>query len=437
MVYDQQNGGRFLLPTNETARFSFLKQNFLAYYREYAESLHAPSLMKEREFGFLTFREKMMIRHKTFRDMASFQKALLSLTPSDVYYSTAYYERPEADMARKGWLGADIVFDVDADHLDTSCKEKHDTWTCLKCQETGHGSKPFRCPKCGHEKLEEKAWMCDRCLFAAKEEMLKLRDFMVEDFGVIPKDIHLFFSGHRGYHMHLMTDRLRRLDDGQRKEIVDYVLGLGLDAMEQGLYQGPPDVYSTDKHTMIIGPQLTDPGWRGRLAKGVLQIITTFDKKQLLDLGFSKGAVTQILDDREKSEREWLKQIPWNYYQDRWRVTEQTWKNAIEKSIDAVRLRTHIDTVVTTDIHRLIRMPGTLNGKTGLKATMLSLDELESFDPFDEPVVFEGSQRVRVESAPEIRIRDKRFGPFDKETIEMPLAAAILLMAKGIAWPVK
>jgi len=436
-IYCQQNGGRFLLTNNETARFSFLKQHFFEYYQEYSESLHAPSLMKEREFGFLTFREKMMVRHKAFRDMASFQKTLLSLTPSDVYYSTAYYERPEADMAQKGWLGADIVFDVDADHLDTPCKEKHDTWTCLKCQETRHGSKPFRCPKCGHEKLEEKAWMCDRCLFAAKEEMLKLRDFMVEDFGVVPKDIHLFFSGHRGYHMHLMTDRLRKLDDGQRKEIVDYVLGLGLDAMEQGLYQGPSDVYSTDKHAMIIGPQLTDPGWRGRLAKGVLQIITTFDKKQLLDLGFSKGAVNQILDDRIKSEHEWLKQIPWNYYQDRWRVTEQTWKNAIEKSIDAVRLRTHIDTVVTTDIHRLIRMPGTLNGKTGLKATMLSLDELESFDPFDEPVVFEGSQRVHVESAPEIRIRDKRFGPFEKETIEMPLAAAILLMAKGIAWPVK
>jgi len=109
----------------------------------------------------------------------------------------------------------------------------------------------------------------------------------------------------------------------------------------------------------------------------------------------------------------------------------------MEKSLDAVRLRTRIDTVVTTDIHRLIRMPGTLNGKTGLKATMLSLDELENFDPFNEPVVFEGNQRVYVKTAPEIRVRDMRFGPFTNEEVEIPLAAAILLAAKGVAWPVK
>ena len=171
--------------------------------------------------------------------------------------------------------------------------------------------------------------------------------------------------------------------------------------------------------------------------KGVLQVITTFDKKQLVDLGFSKGAVTQILDERDKIEREWLKEIPWSYYQDRWRVTEQTWKSAMEKSLDAVRLRSHIDTVVTTDIHRLIRMPGTLNGKTGLKATVLDLDELENFDPFNEPVVFQGDQRVYVKNAPEVRIRDRRFGPFVNEEVEIPLAAAILLVAKGVAFPVK
>jgi len=425
------------VPTiDDGARFNFLKQQFLRYYREHVKSLVPPSSMKEREFGFLTFRERMMIRHKAFKDLDSFNGALLSLTPSDVYYSTAYYERPDAEMAKKGWLGADIVFDVDADHLETPCKEKHDSWVCTKCQETGNGGKPLKCPKCGHEKLEERLWLCDRCLFAAKEEMIKLREFMVEDFGIPPSEIHLFFSGHRGYHMHLVTDRLRTLDDGQRKEIVDYVLGLGLDPAEQGLYQGPSDVYSSEKHTVIVGPQVTDPAWRGRLAKGILQVITTFDKKQLLELGFSKGAVNQILGDRETIEQDWLKEIPWSYYQDRWRVTEGTWKSAMEKSLDAVKLRTHIDTVVTTDIHRLIRMPGTLNGKTGLKATMLSLDELENFDPFDKPVVLEGMQRVYVKTAPEIRIRDMKFGPFANEEVEIPLAAAVLLAAKGIAWPV-
>ena len=282
-----------------------------------------PPSMNQREFGFLMFREKMMIRHKSFQELEGFRNALITLAPSDVYYSTAYYQRPEAEMAQKGWVGADLVFDVDADHIDTPCKEGHDMWSCPNCKETRRGRKPARCPKCNHEKLEEKAWLCDRCLFAAKEEMIKLRDFMVEDFGTNPCDMHLFFSGHRGYHMHLISDRLRKMDDSQRKEVVDYVLGLGLDPAEQGLYQGSPDIYSTDKHSVITGPQATDPGWRGRLAKGVLQLVTTFDQKQLLSLGFSRATVNQIIRERDVIEREWLKQIPWSYYQDRWRVTDQ------------------------------------------------------------------------------------------------------------------
>lgn len=393
--------------------------------------------MKEREFGFLMFREKTMVRHKSFNDFNSFKSTLLSLAPSDVYYSTAYYERPGVEMAHKGWLGSDLVFDVDADHIETPCKENHDMWSCPNCKEIRRGKKPAKCPNCSHEKLEEKTWFCDRCLFAAKEEIIKLRDIMVQDFGTNPYEMHVFFSGHRGYHMHLISTKLMKLNDAERKEIVDYVLALGLDPAEQGLYQGPSDIYSTDKHSMIIGPQVNDPGWRGRLAKGVLQVITTFDREQLIDLGFAKGTVTQLLNEREKIEKEWLGEIPWSYFQDRWKMTEQIWKSVMENSLDAVKLRTNIDTVVTTDIHRLIRLPGTLNGKTGLKATALKLDQLETFDPFDEPVVFKGKERVYIRESPEIRMGGERFGPFVNEHADLPLAAAILLIAKGMAIPVK
>lgn len=134
-----------------------------------------------------------MVRHKSFNNFDLFKTTLLSLAPSDVYYSTAYYERPNAEMANKGWLGSDLVFDVDADHIETPCKEGHDMWACPNCKETGRGKRPLKCPNCNHEKLEEKAWICDRCLFAAKEEMIKLRDFMIEDFGISPHDMRLFF----------------------------------------------------------------------------------------------------------------------------------------------------------------------------------------------------------------------------------------------------
>jgi DNA primase small subunit len=389
--------------------------------------------MTEREFGFLLFQERIMVRHKAFQDYASFAESLLSLTPSDAYYSTAYYEHPGLEMNRKGWRGSDVVFDVDADHINTPCKETHDMWVCANCNETRRGKKPTECPKCGHKGVDEKAWLCDRCLIAAKEEVLKLIEFLVEDFGIRSDEIHLFFSGHRGYHLHLISDKLKTLDEIQRKEIVDYVTGLGLDPTEQGLYQDLLD----DRFAVIVGPELTHPGWRGRLARGVYEILTEWDQKRLLDLGFTQGATNQVLNERERIKNEWSRQMLWSSFQDKWKINETIWKNIVEKAVDLVALPARIDTVVTTDIHRLIRMPGTLNGKTGLKATGVDLEDLESFDPFSKATVFNGRQKIRVREIPEVRIKDEHFGPFIDETVEVPLSLAVLLVAKGVAVPVK
>jgi DNA primase small subunit len=409
-----------------------LKQRFQEYYKSEALKLEPPPSMTEREFGFLLFRERVMVRHKAFSDFGSFSSSLLSFVPSDVYYSTAYYQHPELEMERKGWLGSDVVFDVDADHIDTPCKETHDMWICTGCKETRRGKKPLKCPKCGSEKVDAKAWLCDRCLIAAKEEVIKLMEFLSEDFGMKSSEMHVFFSGHRGYHLHLVSESLKGLDDLQRREMVDYVMALGLDPADQGLYQDLVD----SKHPFIVGPDLTDPGWRGRLARGVYQILTEWSQNSLVELGFTRGAASQIVADRERIKTEWSRKMLWSSLQDKWKINERVWRNIVEKAMGLVALPAKIDTVVTTDVHRLIRMPGTLNGKTGLKATTVALDRLEDFDPFYEPVVFEGSQKVEITDAPELRLRDQTFGPYVDQKVELPLAAAILFIAKGVAFPV-
>lgn len=418
--------------TTQAQRFEFLKQKFQEYYKSARSSLIPPPAMTEREFGFLLFPAKIMIRHKAFHDFSVFTDSLISLAPSDVYYSTAYYDHPELDMDQKGWKGSDVVFDVDADHIDTPCKETHDMWVCTSCKETRRGKKPIKCPKCGAQKIDEKPWLCIRCLIAAKEEVLKLIEFLSQDFGIKSNQMHLFFSGHRGYHLHIISEGLKALDDMQRKEIVDYVLALGLDPAEQGLYQDLVE----NRHPIVVGPDLTDPGWRGRLARGVYQILTEWNQQRLIELGFTRGAANQILRDRDAIKKEWSKKMLWSSFQDKWRINEIVWRNILEKAMSLVALPAQIDTVVTTDIHRLIRMPETLNGKTGFKAAQVEIERLEEFDPFYEPVVFEGNQKVQVTEAPELRLRDQSYGPFLDEKVELPLAAAILLIAKGAATPV-
>jgi DNA primase small subunit len=96
-------------------------------------------------------------------------------------------------------------------------------------------------------------------------------------------------------------------------------------------------------------------------------------------------------------------------------------------------LPAEIDTVVTTDIHRLIRLPETLNGKTGLRA--MAVSNLDAFDPFQDPIAFEGETTVRVTEAPAFRMGKTTYGPYTNEQVTLPAEAAMLLICKGVGGP--
>ena len=114
-------------------RVSFIKQAFWRYYYTHRERINLPPDFQAREFAFLAFAERFMTRHKAIRSREELFNIIGVLVPSDIYYSTAYYSRPAEEMERKGWLGSDVVFDVDADHIDTACKTTHDMWSCNRC----------------------------------------------------------------------------------------------------------------------------------------------------------------------------------------------------------------------------------------------------------------------------------------------------------------
>jgi hypothetical protein len=79
-------------------------------------------------------------------------------------------------------------------------------------------------------------------------------------------------------------------------------------------------------------------------------------------------------------------------------------------------------------------MNGTLHGKTGLKKIEFPAARLADFDPFKEAVAFkEGTVKVFVSDAPEFKLGGNMLGPYKKQTVELPTAAAILLICKGRA----
>jgi len=402
----------------------FVYEKFSDFYNDPATVIPSPVLLSQRELGFLLFKERIMLRHKVFARISNLKSFLGETVPSDVYRSCAYYENPTAEMDKKGWLGSDLVFDIDADHIPTSCSKIHDEWTCTNsdCGFSGKGITPEACPVCGGKKFDTKTWPCDLCLESAKNETAKLIDMLEKDFGFSSKDMSVFFSGHRGYHVHVENEAVKTLNAMARKEIVDYVFGLGL------TIPGGKTKSSSRRRRASQEFSLHDFGWNKRLKLGLQSFLLNATKEDLQTAGVKRKAVA-VLGNKDLVLKRCVEEGRWGSVKG---VGVGTWKKLAEyvKDLESAK----IDTVVTTDTHRLIRMNGTLHGKTGLKKVELPLRSLEAFDPFEEAVAFkEGAVKVFVSDAPEFRLGGKVFGPYKRKTIELPTAAAILLVCKGRA----
>jgi len=394
---------------------------FLEYYKDAFEESWMPNSFGNREFGALLFKEKTMVRHRGFKRSIELREFLCELIPSDVYFSSAYYENPaSSQMGEKGWLGADLVFDIDADHIPTPCGKIHDRWVCNNCGFSGKGVTPETCPSCEGQKIDAKTWICEECLETTKKETLKLLKFLTDDFGFSAEEIEIFFSGHRGYHVHLESEAVRSLDALARKEIVDYVAGIGLNESFYG-------VKETGK--VFSGPNLSDAGWSGRIAQGVHQVLANSSPMDLEGLGLRKRAADAVDKNKDAIIKSWRGRGPWNIVKG---ISAESWKRIVQRGIESQSAK--IDTVVTTDIHRLIRLNGTLHGKTGLKKTKVSSKRLDDFDPLRKAVAFEkGTTEVLVHESPEFRIGDTVYAALKEQKVELPVAAALFLLCKGAA----
>ncbi|MCW3997787.1 MAG: hypothetical protein NWF10_04385 [Candidatus Bathyarchaeota archaeon] len=403
-----------------TSSQAFVYNTFHEYYT--SSSFSAPSItnFSQREFGFFMLKNRSMLRHVGFRNKEDLRIFLSKNVPSDVYRSGAYYEEPEAEMNRKGWLGADLVFDIDADHISTSCKKIHDKWICINCNFEGKGITPEECPICRSKKFSAKTWPCESCLTSAKEETIKLVDFLETDFGFSHKEMHTFFSGHRGYHVHVENMAVKTLDTIARKEIADYMTGLGVTLL------------GNKKKKVFRGLILSDYGWQKRLKLGLKRFLSNAKKEDLQKAGIKRN-YSILLFNKELILNRCILEGRWNSIKG---LSNRTWEKLFHhvKNLES----SQIDTVVTTDIHRLIRVNNTLHGKTGFKKIEFPVSYIDVFDPFKEATAFNGGNvRILVSDAPLFRIGDEMYGPYKHQVVEISTAAAVLLICKERAKLVK
>ncbi len=164
---------------------------------------------------------------------------------------------------------------------------------------------------------------------------------------------------------------------------------------------------------------------------GMQRFLLNATKEDLNNIGIKRAE--PILQNKEAIANRYIEENRWSSVKG---VGSETWKKIAQyvKESEAA----NIDTVVTTDIHRLIRMNGTLHGKTGLLKVEFPVKRLADFGPFKEALAFkEGNTKVIVSNAPQFRLGENTFGPYTKQEVELPTAAAILLICKGRAEAVK
>ncbi|HLI46780.1 MAG TPA: DNA primase small subunit domain-containing protein [Geobacterales bacterium] len=393
----------------------------LPFFRLYYKNLNPEDLsipqLDRREFALWDFLSNNMIRHLAFKNSVELKEGLSKRTPRHVYYSVSTYEYPFLpDMEMKKMISTNLVFDIDIDHVYTPCKEIHDSWLCRNCGNSGSGFTDS-CKFCGSPSLDKLSFVCNECLEVAKSEVLKLiEDFLFADFGIKEDEVKIVFSGNRGYHVHVENEEFSNLDSKARNMMIDYIKGITarhyfLDFLKKQKYK-------------FKG--IASSGYPSRLAEKILEELLAANEHDLIKIGISEIKVKDLMAIKEK-----IIQSLQGYSADYGflRSIGSKSKEIITKAISDISVE--IDERVTVDNHRLIRMPNSIHGKTGLRVTPLGYNDLDNFDPFRDSVVFkEGYARIKIKrKLPSIKFffGDNEFFLGSLNEAKVPIALALYL----------
>ena len=364
----------------------FLEEAFKQYYFDHFELIHVPDRTSEREFGYKKFNSGMT-RHISLKTNKDLHLMLMTNIPSDVFCSNAYYTFPNMPMAEKDWKEADLIFDIDAKDLKLPCRKDHTCIKCLSCNEIS--LLQDTCPKCKSNKIDLISLSCQNCISGVKKEVLNLIKILTNDLQIENKNIRISFSGNEGFHLYVTNSPYNQLGSKERRDLIDYIMFQGAVPERFGFKKNNPSRSSF--------PDLDDPGWSGRVAKDLFGSKSKRSK-----------SVAKIISDGYSAYRQRL---------------AETVKNSIGVKIDPN---------VTGDIHRIFRLEGSLNSKSGL--AKLICTNIEEFNPYTDACLIDDKPVEILANFPiEFSLKNRRFGPYTNEKTSVPKYAAVYMICKNIA----
>ncbi|MEF8873881.1 MAG: DNA primase small subunit PriS [Candidatus Thermoplasmatota archaeon] len=397
----------------------FLSRVLRDHYSSKIPSL--PYRFTRREFAFVYFNSEGMHRPVAFGSRDELNSFLKKKTPLHSYYSTAYYSNPEDPMREKEWLGADLVFDLDADHIPGS-------------EELNY--------------IEQLEKVKEKC-------RLLIHDFLMDDFGFGKDDMEIYFSGHRGYHVHVRDDDILSLSAQARREIVDHITGVGLDLgvilPDQRIKVGEFQDKDITKESPRLPPE-DEGGWRKktrRLTEELLKRWGKMNKSEVVEEmkekhGIGTKTAKGLYEDLYEKGK-WKKILDEGtldiFSEDKRMVNVKSFKKIIkgilnEENVQEIgsQIIGATDEPVTGDTKRLIRLPHSIHGGSFLVVKDLTIDEIKRFDPLSDALpifLSDKSYDIEFETLPDIeriKIKDQWFNIEKK--MDIPEFAAPFMISK-------
>lgn len=402
---------------------------FTDKFKEYYNNNYVSCVIdiSKREFGIGTMQSKISQRHLTFTTINDFNNYLRNTPPFFVSYSTSYFTFPDRrPMENKKWEGSDIVYEFDSDDYDLPCHDRHNTWECKdeNCKEWGYGNLK-QCPKCSSQTTITE-WTCDECLGKAKEDTLRLIEFLEKEFKLNPSSFIISFSGAKGYHVRITDRSIIFLSKPARLQMMNYILGNDLELEKLGFIK--------ERKNYKIPPLKESAGWSKKILLGIIDVITNYSEKQLMDvfkLSLKKAKI--IISTKEDILN---KMYHNNILSIDFSSSDKFIEDLIENIKNKIRLK--IDPQSSSDIFKIMRVPDTIHGGTGFLSTFIKDKEsLQKFDVFKDPVVLGTTNLIKIKlikPTPKFRFLNNFYGPYNKEEIlNLEENVSIFLVLKGVA----
>jgi len=290
------------------------------------------STLENREFGFDHTGEGPSDRKNVFSDIRDLEDYVRATAPYAMYSSVALYEEPRE---MEGWLGAELVFDIDAKDL------------------------PLR--RCTHEHGK----VCPICLEDAKELARDTLVVLKEDFGL--ENVHAIYSG-RGYHIRVLDEWALELDSKARERILAYI-------------SSAEEVTFDDIQSRRI---MLSSGYFHVFRLRFGYFIRRVNENHLLNIGLDRGRAKKILESRDTIYEDFVRKGLLTAFPRGIGYKSLARLFALSSTFS----KAYFDGRVTVDVKRILRVPSSLHSKVSLVTTYIGTKEreLEKFNPFEDAV---------------------------------------------------